>query len=81
MKVFITPEAQGQLKKLVTQDQNKVSKKFVLLVQDPLSGKKLTGQFRGKRSLKAWPYRIIYSINAQKELWVESILHRQGAYK
>ena len=81
MKVFITPEAQGQLKKLVTQDQNKVSKKLVLLAQDPLSGKKLTGQFRGKRSLKAWPYRIIYSINAQKELWVESVLHRQGAYK
>ena len=81
MKVFITPEAQGQLKKLFTQDQNKVSKKLVLLAQDPLSGKKLTGQFRGKRSLKAWPYRIIYSINAQKELWVESVLHRQGAYK
>lgn len=82
MNVFLTIEAEKQYKKLTQSDKNKIDKKTSLLINEPLSGKKLSGEYKETMSLKAWPYQIIYMINERKnEIWIVSILHRQGAYK
>lgn len=82
MLVFITKEATKHFNTLKQSDQNKIAKKLFLLKSNPHLGKKLSGELSGTRSLKAWPYRIIYYIDALKrEIWVTSILHRQGVYK
>ncbi len=82
MMVIFTPEAKKQYDKLRSSDQKKIQKKILLLEKNPLSGKKLTGELKDRRSLRSWPYRIIYFIKeSKKETWVISILHRQGAYK
>ncbi|MFH0979655.1 MAG: type II toxin-antitoxin system RelE/ParE family toxin [Candidatus Roizmanbacteria bacterium] len=82
MNVFLTQEAQKQYKKLSQPDKEKIDKKIILLKNEPFTGKKLTGEYKETRSLKAWPYRIIYFINERKkEIWIVSILHRQGVYK
>jgi mRNA-degrading endonuclease RelE of RelBE toxin-antitoxin system len=82
MQVIITPKAQKHFKKLPKPEQTKVKRKFKLLEDDPLSGKKLDGEFAELRSIRAWPYRIFYYLNAKEEkLFITSILHRQGAYK
>lgn len=82
MKVFFTSDAQKQYNKLGKKDKDKIEKKLKLLVTSPFSGKKLSGEFEGSYTLRAWPYRIIYSIySLRREIWIESILHRQGAYK
>jgi addiction module RelE/StbE family toxin len=81
MEIYISKEAQKQYLKLVKFEKNKVNKKLLLLSSDPYSGKKLSGEYKETRSLKTWPYRIIYYINKKrKEIWIISILHRQGAY-
>lgn len=81
MKIFITKEAQKQYFHLNESDKSKINKKLSLLKKDPLSGKKLLGELAGTRSLKAWPYRIIYTVDSKhKEIWIVSLLHRQGAY-
>lgn len=82
MIVIFTTEAQKQYDKLRSSDQKKIQKKILLLEKNPLSGKKLSGELKDRRSLRSWPYRIIYFIKeSKKETWVVSILHRQNAYK
>ena len=81
-ELFFTKIAQKQYQKLPKTTQPRINRALASLSISPLSGKKLTGEFSGQRSLKAWPYRIIYSLN-EKESRIEitSIIHRQGAYK
>lgn len=82
MQLYLTKEAQKQYTKLAKNEKNKIEKKIVYLKKNPFAGKKLGGEYKNFRSLKSWPYRIIYRIYEQKkEIWIISILHRQGAYK
>ncbi|MBI2599540.1 type II toxin-antitoxin system RelE/ParE family toxin [Candidatus Daviesbacteria bacterium] len=82
MQVVLSKIAEKHLKHRPKLEQSKVKKKLLLLADDPFSGKKLSGELEGIRSLRVWPYRIIYKINAvQKLVEVGAILHRQGAYK
>lgn len=78
MRVIITPEAQKQYKKLPGQDQLKIRKKLLLLQKDFLIGKKLEGELADYRSIRAWPYRIIYLIEKlDGKVYITSISHRQ----
>lgn len=82
MKVTITPSAQKDFSHLQQKDKEKIKKKLSLLETNPLEGKKLSGELNELRSLRAWPYRIIYYIkNEEKAAYITSIVHRQGAYR
>lgn len=82
MQITITAEAQKQYKRFPRSAQTKIKKKLNVLKDNPLLGKKLEGELAEYRSLRAWPYRIIYSIDETKEeVIVKTIIHRQGAYK
>lgn len=81
MNVLLSKEAQKHYKKLPQSEQKKIKKKLLSLQQNPHSGKKLEGELKGQRSLRAWPYRIIYEVNEKRQqIEVSDILHRQGAY-
>ncbi len=82
MLVILSKDAQKQYEHLPRVDQIKVRKKLLLLEEEPTAGKKLTGELGGIRSLRAWPYRIIYEINKlKKRVEILKIAHRQGVYK
>ncbi len=82
MQVVITPKALKQYKQLPNVDQSKIKKKLLILEQKPLEGKKLVGSLLGVRSLRAWPYRILYFIDEkEKKLFIVTIAHRHGVYK
>ena len=82
MQLILSKEAKKHYSNLPKSEQRKVKKKLLTLQENPRSGKKLTGNLDGYRSLRAWPYRIIYILNEQgKRIEVSDILHRQGAYK
>ena len=82
MEVILTREAKKALARLPLNHREKVSKKMLLLEHEPFYGKKLGGELANLRSMKAWPYRILYIIDEKrKEVYVFNILHRQGAYK
>ncbi len=81
MRVILSKEAQKNYNRLSGIQKTKIKKKLISLQDYPLLGKKLGGELEGDRSLRAWPYRIIYSIDKKQEIVVVSnILHRQGAY-
>jgi len=82
MQIIITPEAEKQYGKLPKIEQKKIKKKLATLEENQKSGKKLSGNLSELRSLRAWPYRIIYYLNqSQKKIYVVTIAHRQGVYK
>lgn len=82
MDLILAKDAQKQYRKIPKIEQIKIKKKLLSLLQEPYAGKKLDGELKERRSLRAWPYRIIYSINKEKSrIEVSDILHRQGVYK
>jgi len=82
MQVILSKNATKHLERLPKSEKLKIQKKILRLQENPYSGKKLSGELDKSRSLKAWPYRIIYSINeSEKIVGISEILHRQGAYK
>lgn len=81
MRVELTDRAKRQLKSLSLKQQEKVINKLQLIKISPFVGKKLSGEYIGRRSIRAWPYRIIYITTVNKDIIVLAILHRQGAYK
>jgi mRNA-degrading endonuclease RelE of RelBE toxin-antitoxin system len=81
MLLFLTPRAQKDFNELPKPEQKKAARKLDLLEVKPLIGKKLGGKLDNLRCLRAWPYRIIYHIQDYDEIWIDHILHRQGAYK
>lgn len=81
VKVFVTPRAQKDTKEIPEREKSKIKKKLSLLEDDPQAGKKLFGELAGFYSLRVWPYRIIYFVKENSEVWIVHILHRQGAYK
>lgn len=82
MQVILSKTAEKQYHHLSSSEKNKVKKKLHLLEINPLAGKKLSGELLKYRSLRAWPYRIIYISNViGKRIEVVDIEHRQGVYK
>ncbi len=84
MKVLLTSDVEKQFLKLPKPERTKVERKLKLLAENPHAGKKLAGDYANQRSLRAWPYRIIYTVSStskQEVITVIAILHRQGAYK
>lgn len=82
MLIILSKDALKQYKHIPRPEQIKVRKKLMILKDNPTAGKKLTGELSGIRSLRAWPYRIIYEINETEErIEIHKIAHRQGVYK
>ncbi len=82
MKVSYSKTSLKQLKKLPKTKQIEILKKIEKLKNDPDAGKKLKGPLKNFRSLKVWPYRIIYQHSENnKTIFVNVIQHRQSAYK
>ena len=82
MDVVLSKNTQKEYKRLPKSVQIKVRKKLLTLETNPYSGKKLTGEFTGLYTVRAWPYRIIFEINLEKKrIEIHKIGHRQGAYR
>lgn len=82
MKVNYSKTSLKQLKKLPKAKQIEILKKIEKLKNNPVAGKKLKEPLKNFRSLKTWPFRIIYQYyENDKTIFINIIQHRQGAYK
>jgi len=77
--------SQTAAKSLAKFDQHlkeRMGEAILEIAKDPLLGKKLKGSFakEGLRSLKVWPYRIIYRFDT-RFLDVVFIEHRRDVYR
>lgn len=82
MKIAYKDEAIKHLKKLNPVEKQKAKRKIESLLLNPLLGKKLKGEFAPLRSLRAWPLRIIYSIDTNSQtITVVTVDFRGNVYK
>lgn len=66
--LYVTPRARKGLAKVEKHYQKKIATALLLIRQDPYSGKKLTGEFKGH-----------YAISRRAVITRDG--HRQGIYK
>ncbi len=77
----IEQEAKKQLAKIPKVYQDKILVVLPIIQQNPFSGKKLDGKFKGAYSYRIWPYRLIYKVYKKLLLIIViRIGHRQGIY-
>jgi mRNA-degrading endonuclease RelE of RelBE toxin-antitoxin system len=82
MNVLLTSAAEKQLTKLPRVTHSRIFRKLDFLKENPFAGKPLERNLKGHYSLKAWPYRILYTIIKNKQvILVTAIEHRQAVYK
>ena len=82
MHLVLSTLAAKRYKRIGAKDRPKVDRKFEELLQNPLVGKALQGEYQGKFSLKAWPLRIIYRFDSEKQIIsIITIDYRGSVYK
>ena len=78
----VKPKVQKQLESLPKKDKQKVVAAFEVLKEHPMAGKQLEGKYKGFRSLRVWPYRIIYAVDHSIiTVTVVRIGHRKDVYR
>lgn len=80
MTLIILPKAKKQLRRLPKTQQVKIIRKLTYLEANMISGKQLHAEYEDYLSIRAWPYRILYTLQGNKIL-VHAIKHRQGVYR
>jgi addiction module RelE/StbE family toxin len=79
MKIYYESSAYKDLKKIPKQKRQKIFNKVEELSKNPHTGKKLEGRYKGLRSQRVWPYRIVYEIKKDR-INIYSVKHRQSSY-
>lgn len=81
-QIEIADKAKKKLLKLPHNWQRKISKMIYGISIDPYIGKKLHGNLEGQYVVRAWPCRIIYTIdNYHIIVSVLDIGHRKDIYR
>lgn len=80
-EILYKPSAVRELEDLPREAQNRVLGAIEALKKgDFFKVAKLRGTKNFYRSKRAWPYRILFVLEANK-IQITNIVHRQGAYK
>ena len=78
----IKKKALKQMQSLPTKDQKRIISAFEILKENPLTGKRLEGEYADFRSLRVWPYRIIYAVDHHiVTITVVKVAHRKDVYR
>jgi mRNA interferase RelE/StbE len=81
-RIEIKNKARKEIISLPRREQERVMAAINILRENPFVGKKLAGEHEGARSLRVWPYRIIYVIYEETvTVKILRVGHRQGVYK
>ena len=81
MGLFLTKTFQKNFKKLPLKTQHQVEKALQQIYLNPTLGKKLLGELEGEYSYRIGKFRIIYFIDMDDNIWVETVRHRKDVYK
>jgi mRNA interferase RelE/StbE len=81
-RLVLTRIAQKQLDRLQSKDRIRVMTSLEKLKENPWAGKLLDLEYKGYRSLRVWPLRIIYAVDHSIiTVTVLKIGHRKEVYR
>jgi mRNA-degrading endonuclease RelE of RelBE toxin-antitoxin system len=78
-KLFLTKTFQKKFHKVPKDVQARIEEVLIEISKNPYAGKKLMGELEGEYSYRIGRYRIIYFVDAQKNIWLETVSHRKDA--
>ena len=81
MALFLTQTFQKHFRKLPKNIQTNVENSLRKIYSDPYKEKKLLGELEGEFSYRLGKYRIIYFIDREKNIWIETVRLRKDIYK
>lgn len=81
MELFLTRTFQKNFRKLPGNIRARVKDVLNDIYLDPQAGKKLSGELEGEYSLRIGAYRIIYFIDKERNVWLETVRHRKDVYQ
>ena len=77
MRLFLTRTFQKNFERLPEEARTRVKDALLKILKDPSRGKWLQGQLKGEFSFRVGAYRIIYTLDAAGNVWIETILRGQ----
>ncbi len=80
MALFLTKTFQKNFQKLPKNIQTNVESSLRKIYLDPHKGKKLLGELEGEFSYRVGKYRIIYFIDKERNIWIETVRQRKEVY-
>jgi mRNA-degrading endonuclease RelE of RelBE toxin-antitoxin system len=81
MRLLLSRTFKKSYEKLPKDIQQKIKEGLRKIYSNPQSGKKLLGDLAGQLSFRIGRYRIIYFIDKDGDIWVETIRHRKDVYR
>ena len=76
-EVVVPRDVQKQIHSIPLPWQARIERAIDLLAYNPFLGEKMRGEFKEKRKIRVWPYRIFYYICKQdKRILVVEVQHR-----
>lgn len=81
MALYLTRTFQKNFERIPQDFRPQIKRSLKKLSKNPHIGKKLKGALEGEWSIRIGDYRIIYSIDDQENIWLETIRHRKDVYK
>lgn len=81
MQLFLTRTFQKNFERLPDEVRARVKDALDKIRKNPARGKRLQGQLKGEFSLRVGAYRIIYMLDAEGNVWIETVRARKDAYR
>ena len=81
MKLLLTNTFKKKFKKLPMSVQDKIEEALLSIYEKPFAGKKLMGELEGEFSCRIGKYRIIYFVDENDDIWIETVGHRKDIYR
>ena len=82
MRIEITRRAKKDIDNLTAQTKKRCADALRVLVENPLRGEPLKGEFHGLRRYRVGDFRIIYEIYIESDLMtIHAVKHRREVYR
>jgi mRNA interferase RelE/StbE len=81
VEIIFTRRALRDIRKLQKDVQRRVELAMDELFDDIRAGDRLHGEWEGYWKLRVGDYRIIYKIKSEKQVEIQYVRHRRGAYR
>ena len=81
MALFLTQTFRKNFQKLPKNIQTNVESSLRKIYLDPYKGKRLLSELEGEFSYRVGKYRIIYFIDKERNIWIETVRQRKEVYR
>lgn len=81
MKLLLTRTFIKDFKRLPEDERSRIRGGLEKILRNPYLGKRLQGVLKGEFSHRVGTYRILYTVDSEGRIWIETVRSRKEAYR